>query len=279
MPEEKEFKKPLLKYFTLTYLVFWVFLAFIGFIILVIKAPQPIQYILPIISSWTPTVMFFLLYKKLHQKLSIKEFLKQQFCSKIKIHLLVTVIVLQILVLFATVFSYSIMKNVSISTLFSSTISALVICFFDQIVRGPIGEELGWRGYALNELQRKHSPLFSAIILGFVWGFWHTPLWFLTSGYSGLPLIQYILFFLLGILSLSVIMAAFYNMNKNLLIPMIIHFLFNFLLQIPTFDSLDRLTYISIFYFALALILIVINPQQVLYDKEVSKNQKNDNIA
>lgn len=40
------------------------------------------------------------------------------------------------------------------------------------------GEEPGWRGWMLPELQKRFSPLLSSAILGVVWGFWHLPLFF-----------------------------------------------------------------------------------------------------
>jgi len=44
-----------------------------------------------------------------------------------------------------------------------------------------IGEEFGWRGFALPRLQARHNALVSSLIVGLVWGIWHIPL-FLTKG-------------------------------------------------------------------------------------------------
>ena len=41
---------------------------------------------------------------------------------------------------------------------------------------GPLGEEPGWRGYALPQLQARRSPLTAALVLGVVVALWHLPL-------------------------------------------------------------------------------------------------------
>jgi membrane protease YdiL (CAAX protease family) len=39
--------------------------------------------------------------------------------------------------------------------------------------------ELGWRGYALDRLQSRWNALVSSLILGILWAFWHTLLFFI----------------------------------------------------------------------------------------------------
>ncbi|WP_190258876.1 CPBP family intramembrane glutamic endopeptidase [Pelotomaculum schinkii] len=38
---------------------------------------------------------------------------------------------------------------------------------------GSLGEEAGWRGFALPRLQQRFSPLVASLILGFFWGAFH----------------------------------------------------------------------------------------------------------
>ncbi len=41
------------------------------------------------------------------------------------------------------------------------------------LFQGPLGEELGWRGFLLPRLLTKYSPLLAGVIVGFVWAAWH----------------------------------------------------------------------------------------------------------
>jgi membrane protease YdiL (CAAX protease family) len=57
-----------------------------------------------------------------------------------------------------------------------------------------VGEELGWRGYALPELLAGRSALSASLILGILWGAWHLPTFFVpgTPQY-GLPIPAFVL--------------------------------------------------------------------------------------
>ncbi|WP_433782102.1 CPBP family intramembrane glutamic endopeptidase [Actinomycetospora sp. CA-101289] len=44
-----------------------------------------------------------------------------------------------------------------------------------------LGEELGWRGFALPQLLARYTPLAASLVLGVVWAAWHLPLLW-TSG-------------------------------------------------------------------------------------------------
>jgi membrane protease YdiL (CAAX protease family) len=59
-----------------------------------------------------------------------------------------------------------------------------ILTFFaPNLLGGPLGEESGWRGYALPRLQHRFSPVWSSLILGFLWANWHLPL-LLTHAYN-----------------------------------------------------------------------------------------------
>jgi membrane protease YdiL (CAAX protease family) len=90
---------------------------------------------------------------------------------------------------------------------------------------GPLGEEIGWRGFALPRLLVGRSALSASLILGLVWGIWHLPAFFV----PGLPQNQLsIPAFLVGTTALSVLMAWVYqNTQGSILLAVLIHWLVN----------------------------------------------------
>ena len=47
-----------------------------------------------------------------------------------------------------------------------------------ELLFGAVSEELGWRGFALDQLQSRWNALTASLILGIVWGLWHLPAFF-----------------------------------------------------------------------------------------------------
>lgn len=100
---------------------------------------------------------------------------------------------------------------------FQSLLMALLLA----AIKGPI-EEFGWRGLALPLLQRKLAPIWAALILGIVWGFWHLPAFLLSgtqqSAWSFTP-------FFAGTVTISLIVTALFNASRgSILLPALMHF-------------------------------------------------------
>lgn len=58
----------------------------------------------------------------------------------------------------------------------SSSVQVGTLSIFDFVIFVVIvGEELGWRGFALPNLLQKHSALPASLILGVLWSIWHLP--------------------------------------------------------------------------------------------------------
>lgn len=78
------------------------------------------------------------------------------------------------------------------------------------IVLGPLSEELGWRGYALDRLQTKMNPLFSGLVVGVVWAVWHLPLFSMVGSSQAALGIPFPGFFV-GVTALSLLFTWLHN--------------------------------------------------------------------
>ena len=84
-------------------------------------------------------------------------------------------------------------------------------------------EEIGWRGFLLPALQKKYTPLKASLLIGFVWGLWHLPVYLAINPY-GDKTIVYFLFMFIGCFALSIIETWLYNSTKgSLLICILFH--------------------------------------------------------
>jgi membrane protease YdiL (CAAX protease family) len=53
--------------------------------------------------------------------------------------------------------------------------AVLLVIFLLLPLAAPVGEEIGWRGFALPRLLAVRSPLTASLILGVLWSLWHLP--------------------------------------------------------------------------------------------------------
>ena len=58
------------------------------------------------------------------------------------------------------------------------------VIFAAVSIFGPLGEELGWRGFLLPRLLERSGPIGASLSVGLVWTFWHAPLMMAAAGTS-----------------------------------------------------------------------------------------------
>lgn len=131
-------------------------------------------------------------------------------------------------------------------------VAALAVLFsFDMIFGGALGEEIGWRGFALPMLLRNSRPLGAALVLGVGWSLWHLPI-DLTAGFGAAGLFG-AFFRLLFTCCLSVIMTWYFiRSGHGLLTAFLIHTTLNWLpvMEFANYESSMVLLFIMMALFA-----------------------------
>ena len=114
-----------------------------------------------------------------------------------------------------------------------------------------LGEETGWRGFALPQLQEGRSALGATMILASIWALWHLPQFFYLFDPSML------VGWLIGLFAGAIVLTWIYNSAVDSIpVVAILHGCFNFITA-STADSGYLPTIISMIVILLAILLII----------------------
>jgi membrane protease YdiL (CAAX protease family) len=259
-------KHPLRMFIILTYATFWILFSITGLLVFS-ESPQIYQTIMKNVCAWASTFVLLIFFKKFVPNESLSTFIKKQFTKISFLDFIIPMLIQVIIAILAIILVFTINRESFENIRFIQVFNILPLILIN-ITSGPMGEELGWRGYALNEFQKKYNLFISSILIGVLWGLWHFPLW-LVSGYIGIDLIIYAVSFMLGIISFSVFIAFFYNNKKNILVAVWTHFLFNILLQIVILEDIKFMVFISLLYLIVSC-FIVITKRKIFFKKLIT---------
>jgi len=132
--------------------------------------------------------------------------------------------------------------------------TALFTFFF-----GPLPEELGWRGYALDRLLSRHDPLIASLILGGLWAFWHAPLFLIAGSYQArLAASAFgVERFAAAILAQTALMTLIHvHTQRSTLAAVLFHYIINLTGELLTLSPQGELYYTALWLLA-ALAVIV----------------------
>lgn len=87
-----------------------------------------------------------------------------------------------------------------------------------NLILGPLGEELGWRGLFQEHLNQRIGWLVASLLIGVIWLVWHLPLWTIDTPHSqiALPL------FAAHCILYAVIIGAAYTLSGGSILPAIL---------------------------------------------------------
>jgi uncharacterized protein len=210
-------RHPVISFVILTYAITWTLWA--PLVIFRGQLPGPLAFVLIVLGSNVPSVLGVLFVALLRGRSGVRALLGRLLRARVGLRWYLAAVALAVPALCA----------VWVSTLLGvpapvvvATIPAVIVSFLFSIFPGSaVGEELGWRGFALPRLQARHSALAASLIVGAAWGIYHFPLFLVGSPTRPLALF---LPFAIG----SVIMSIFYTWMYNgtggsLLIVVLLH--------------------------------------------------------
>jgi uncharacterized protein len=196
--------------------------------------PRWVWFILPVVflGGWAPSLAALIVTARRDGWPGAKRLLRTILQWRVSVGWYVFALVVPVLAVCVAVpfteLRTSLLRNFSVM----AALASVPLAYATALPFGPLGEELGWRGYALPWLLRRWGPWTASFILGVLWTFWHLPMMLLFPGASlpeYLPLtavnvlaylaqlaaVTCIMTFLLRRTGGSVLMAVLFHLSFN----------------------------------------------------------------
>jgi membrane protease YdiL (CAAX protease family) len=104
---------------------------------------------------------------------------------------------------------------------------ALPLTLLVHTITYGIGEETGWRGFALPRLQRERTAIHATHLLAIGWGLWHLPTFFENASFTGMGALE-LIGWSAGLWMGAIFLTWLYNSSRgSLLVVVLWHGLFN----------------------------------------------------
>lgn len=196
------------------------------------------------IPQWAPALFAMLILLFVKGKSEIYKLVKSTYFKNENLKWYFFALVLPVLLCY---FSYIVISFVEYKELvhlkFNHSFNDYrTLVFF--ILLGSYGEELGWRGFMLPQLLKKHSLFISSFLIGVFWGIWHLNI------LLGIPVF---IIYLILVIEFSFISSWLYIKTKrNLLTTIILHTSINvcsivFFERIVICENIDSQSMLSLY--------------------------------
>lgn len=262
---------PVCSFLIINYLISWSFLYPSYQIILKNDGITPLALI-GLIGAYGPTISAIIVQFILDKK-KLKVLLRSLIKVKSRFNLILFVIFVPIgLYILAYLFS-GIFFDGNLSLHWIIGFTNIPIWFLVALPFGPLGEELGWRGFMLPKLLEKYSIIKSTFLVGLAWGIWHL----VSFTFPGAALPEFfevsiwtILLYFTNTIALSLVFTYVYlKTNGSVFYAILLHAFFNAAANI-TFDFFGETdnvafltsTYILNILFATICGFVLINRSQ-----------------
>lgn len=223
------------------------------------------------------TVAIFMVFKSKNSNL-IKDFKRKilGFYKLKPVYIIVAVIAfLTIIVssiLLSTLFGQS-LDQFAFTEDFSFTGAGIGSAFLTIILASVI-EEVGWRGYGEDSIAQYCSWFKESIIFGFVWAFWHLPLFWIPGTYHyelrNLGIV-FMLNFFISVVPLGFITTWVYVKNgRSMLASIIFHLFVNFMQERIALTPITKCVETAV-VFIVATIIVFTNKDMFFETRHIGK--------
>jgi uncharacterized protein len=247
-------RHPLISFFVLTYAVTWSL--WLPLIIFGDRLPGPLALVLRVLGSLVPSTLGLVFIGLLSGRPGVRRVLRRLVHGRIGLRWYLAVLAWAMLAPLGL--GLSILIGGAAPVVNTTILGALFIFVLSIFPGSALGEELGWRGFALPRMQARQSALKASLIIGILWGPWHLPLWLL--GRESNPISLYIPFVIVVIATSVMCTWLYNNTGGSLLIIVLFHAAMNLPLSV-LYERLSTqgqpfLIYVALTVVAAAVVVI-----------------------
>jgi uncharacterized protein len=211
-------RHPLITFFVSTYVLTWAIES--PFVFLTDSVTHTQGLVLSILSVNVPSAVAIVLTAMVFGRGSLRKLLGRLLIWRVNPFWYLVVFLGPVALTGGVVLLNALMGGPALS-LGMTLVGAATFFAFSVVPGSALGEEIGWRGYALPRLQTGRSALSASLILAPIWGLWHLPLW-LTGAPARTPTLYAA--FLVSAFALSIITTWVYNSTGgSLLMVVMLH--------------------------------------------------------
>jgi len=167
-------KNPLISFVVINYVISWSFLY--PCYQLILNAEEgtfPVLALIGLIGAYGPTIAAILVERLTTGKEGLKTLLKRLLIWRINVGWYLFILVIPVVLYGLAVRSSGLFGFETGQAYLKEGLGSVFRFILIALPFGPMGEELGWRGFMMPRLLKKYNVWQSSLILGFVWTFWH----------------------------------------------------------------------------------------------------------
>jgi uncharacterized protein len=274
-------RHPIITFFVLAYTLAWIIESPLVFLSDTVTAGDPPGLFLVILASNVPSLLAIVLTAIVFGRGALRKLLGRLLIWRVNPLWYLVVFLGPVALLGGTIALNTLLGHPALSLGIPPLLGLVIMLAFMIFPGSALGEEIGWRGYALPRLQTRMSALSASLLLAPIWALWHLPLWL--TGAPGRTALIYA-GFVVSAFALSVLLTWVYNSTGgSLLLVVLLHATANLPIRL-LYDSLgSRVTVPVLLYFGLtvvaAIVVVIVAGPKHLSRKHSKQEEEEEGAA